>query len=131
MSTKRIQIAANTTGAGGAATGAGRAGVPGGIARLVGLQVDYHADAPAGTDVTITSQIGGVTKTLLTLTDRNADLPMTKITEALLDDVGVAVANTENPNLGLPICQGELVVDVAQADALTPAVTVDAVFEVG
>lgn len=131
MGTKRIRIEVNTTGGAGAATGAGRAGVPGGIARLVGLQVDYHADAPAGTDVTITSEVDGDVKTLLTLTDRNADLPMTKITEALLDPVGVAVANTESPNLGFPICQGNLVVDVAQADALTPAVTVEALFKAG
>lgn len=130
MSTKRIRIEVNTTGADDAATGAGRAGVPGGIARLVGLQVDYHADVPAGTDVVITSEVDGTVKTLLTLTDRNADLPMQKITEALVTPTGGAVANTENPNLGLPICQGSLVVDVAQADALTPAVTVIGLFEI-
>lgn len=130
MSTKRVRIEVNTTGADDAATGNERAGVPGGIARLVGLQVDYHADAPAGTDVVITSEVDGMVKTLLTLTDRNADLPMTKVTEPLVDDVGVDVVNTESPNLGLPICQGNLVVDVAQADALSPAVTVIGLFEI-
>lgn len=127
---KRVQVVVNTTGGAGVATGDGRVAVPGGVARLVGLQVDYDGAAPATTDVTITAEIPSVVKTLLTLTNRNTDLPMSQVTEALVDDVGVDVVNTESPNLGLPICQGNLVVAVAQSDALTSAVTVDALFEV-
>lgn len=55
-----------TTAGGGGGTGTGN---PSGV--LAGIVVKYHGSAAAGTDVTIARSVGGVSQTLLALTDVN------------------------------------------------------------
>ena len=94
--------------------------------RLIALAVDYHASAPGTTDVTITCT-QPVTKTLLALTDNNADMPLSQITELERATTGAERAEPcTRPQL---VC-GDLIVAVAQCNALTDAVVVTAVFEV-
>lgn len=122
--TRAIKV--TTTGGAGVATGAGRIGIS--PARLAGIQVDYTSQ-PATTDVTVKCVFAGITKTLLTLTNANTDVPLRSITEVLFTDVNVAVPVTESPNRGLPIVGGEIVVDVAQGDAATDGVKVTLLLE--
>jgi hypothetical protein len=60
-------IAVTTTGGGGG-TGTGN---PTGV--LAGIALNFHGSAAAGTDVTITRNVGGVSQTLLALTNVNTD----------------------------------------------------------
>ena len=115
-----------TTGGAGVATGSASVPIPSGIVRLVSLAVDYDGGAPATTDVTVKCSLP-VEKTVLTLTNRNTDLPLAQVTEAEVDQVGVdRVTPATKPQL----IMGRLIVDVAQCDALTDAVVVSAVVEI-
>jgi len=127
MGTRAYSVEVTTTGGAGVAAGAGSVGIPHG--KLVGVQVDYKG-MPATTDVTLKCKTGGVEKTLLTLTDKNTDIPLQTIHEAGLDSLGVAVAAGKNAELVDPVVGGQLTVDVAQADAGAPAVVVSFVLEV-
>ncbi len=122
MAIKRFSIVVNTTGGAGVSAGNTRVGVPNG--RLIAVEVDYHASAPGTTDLTLTSEAGGVTRTLLTLTDRNTDLPLQEIMVPAMDEVGTVLGNNDHPNHSHPIVQGNLVATIAQSDDLTPAATV-------
>lgn len=112
MAIRSYRVNVSTDGAG---DGSGRVGIPHG--RLVGIQINFSGSAAVGSDTTLASVLDGVTKTLLTLTDVNTDVPLAALTEALKDNVGADVVNTENPNLGLPMVGGNLTVTVAQGGA--------------
>lgn len=131
---KRIQIVVATTGGAGVSAGTGRAGIPGGMARLLGVQVDYNAAAPATSDLVLTAVIGGVTKTVLTLTNVNTDFPMQQVMELAVDELGAQIDDAAGPpeieaHWVHPIVQGDLIVTLAQFDDLDPAATVDVVLE--
>jgi hypothetical protein len=120
-------IKVTTAGVGpGVATGSGRAGVPGGIVRLIALAVDYDPTCPGTTDVVITCTLP-VPKTLLTLTNNNADFPLAQITEVEKDTVG---ADRATPATKPQLVCGELVVNVAGCDVIADAVIVTALVEV-
>ena len=124
---KRLDaIAVTTTGGNDVATGSGSVEIPGGMARLVGLAIDYHGSAPAGTDVVVKCTLP-VEKTVLTKSNNNTDVPLAQVTEVEVDNVG---ADRASPATRSPLVMGSLTVDVAQCDALTDAVTVFAVIEV-
>jgi hypothetical protein len=125
MLLKLTPAVVDTAGLAGSATGTAKIGVPGfsGPARLVALGVAYHAAAPATTDVVV-SATAPIAKTLLTLTDRNTDLPLAQVTEASIDGAGADRADYRRP-----IVAGEIEVTVAQCDPLDGAVTVEAVVE--
>lgn len=110
-----------TTGAPGAATGSDRRGVPYGILRAV--QVLYNGQ-PATTDVTLTCVLDGVTKTILTLTNKNTNFPLQSVYEAGKDNLGVSVVAGKNAELVLPLVGGELVGEVADGDANTDGVKI-------
>lgn len=120
MAVKQFRVDVNTDGSG---DGSGRIGVP--FGRLVGVQVNYGGTVPATCDVTLAAVADGVTKTLLTLTDRNTDLALATVHEAGLDNVGAAVAAGKNAELVVPVVGGNLTVTVAQGGAtITNAVGV-------
>ena len=130
MATKIVTVKVTTTGGAGVAVGSAESGVPGGIARLLSYSIKYTSQ-PVTTDVTLTAEeTSGVTKTLATISNANTDLAQRQPLEAAVDNLGVDVANTENPNLVSPIVTGNLKVDVAQGDAATDAVEVRFVLEV-
>ena len=125
MAHKVVRIAVTTTGVNGAAVGDALAGIPGGIAELLGYDVKYTSQ-PGTVDVTLTAeQPNGVTKTLETLTSQNTNLAVRRPLEAAVDATGVDVADTtKSPNLVPPLVFGQLKVDVKQGDAATDAVVV-------
>lgn len=114
----RIRVPVTTTGSAGSATGEVTTDAPGGIrGYLENVYVDYHASAPATTDVTI-SEADGPARTLLTLTDTNtdADVAPRKLEQ---DTVGADLASSTRYSLA-----GQITVTVAGADALTNCVVV-------
>lgn len=119
-----VQLKVTTTGSVGTATGSVRKGVP--VGRLVGFQVNYHADAPATTDITLKNVLNGVERTLLTKDDNKTDIPLHAFTNNPIGSDGAQVA-TQHEH---PPVLGELVLDVAQCDALTNAVVVTCVIRV-
>ena len=119
-------IKVTTTGDAGEATGSASVGIPGGVCRLLALSVKYATGAPATTDVTVTCTLP-LAKTLLTLTNRNTDLPLAQITEVEKDVNG---ADRASPATKPQLVAGVLTVNVAQCNALVDAVIVTAVVEV-
>jgi hypothetical protein len=120
---KAFQLNCTPVGGAGVATVVVTQKVPAG--QLIGVQVNYTTQ-PATTDVTIKSTgEGGVQKTLLTLTNRNTDLPMATIGEPMLDSAGATLADTtKNPNIALPAVAGSIEVTVAQGDPVANGVIV-------
>jgi hypothetical protein len=122
----RLSIPVDTVGGDGAAVGSARVGIPGGIAKLIGLAVAYDPAAPASTNVVVTCTLP-VTKTLLTLAASATDLPLSQPTELEVDTVS---ANRAEPATKPQLISGELVVDVDSSDELAEAVVVTAVIEI-
>lgn len=86
---------------------------------LWALRVDYHANAPATTDVVI-SEDGGLGRTLLTLTNRNTDgvfYPRYPVHDG---------EGAEESQREAAVLEGPLKVAVAGCDALEDAVVVTA-----
>lgn len=121
MGFKVVRAAVSTTGGAGASAGNVTIPVPGGAMRLLAYDVVLTGQ-PVTVDVTLTAE--GDTKTIATLTNMTADLPMKQPLEAAVDNVGADIANTENPNLVSPIVFKDLKVDVAQGDDATDAIVV-------
>lgn len=108
-----IAISVTTTGVAGSAAGtASSAAVYG---ELLDVAVDYHADAPATTDLVLTS--GG--DTILTLTDTKTDALKRPMVQGA-DGAGSAIAGA----YGRIWLSGAVTATVAGCDALTAAVVV-------
>ena len=105
------QVSITTVGSAGSATGSGTTVPIKGF--LLDVYLDYHASAPATTDVTISDPVFG---NLLVKSDNNADCKLAP-REPLCD---AAAAATGLYDL-IPI-NSALTVTVAQADALTNCV---------
>lgn len=119
---RQYQIPVTTTGSAGAATGTASQSVQAG--RIVGIAVVLNG-APATTDVTITEVIGGLTRTLLTLTNVSAsrdDLPLV----LGQDGTGADITGQYVPQI---LFGGLLTVSVAQSDAGAPILTVIVIVE--
>lgn len=118
-------IRVTTTGAGGAATGEATMD-PGKLlqganrtAFLWSLHVDYNAAAPGTTDLVV-KEVGGLGRTLLTLTNKNTDgVYYPRFTVHKAD-------GTDRDTAEAAVLEGPLKVEVAQCDALDPAVVVTA-----
>jgi hypothetical protein len=124
---RKRTIAVTTTGSAGSATGnetltLGRAGF------VRAVQVDYHASAPATTDVTIQADDSSGA-TLLTISNVNTDIAAKPVGMPGIDEANGALAATDSSSGGLPFGTG-LYVAVAGCDALTDAVTVHVWVEV-
>jgi hypothetical protein len=85
---------------------------------IAGIRVDYHADAPATTDLVV-SEVGGLNQVILTLADQKTDGIWYPERDVHGDD-GVAIASAS----ALYYIDGQLSVSIAQCDALAPAATV-------
>jgi len=118
---RQISIPVNTTGVAGSATGSVDAGIDWG--ELEGLSIDYNAACPATADLIVSCVLpGGAVKTLYSKSNSNTDVPLFTPSETLKDSSGTATTTLRKPLIG-----GMLKVDIAQADPLTPAVTVTAI----
>jgi hypothetical protein len=108
-----VQITVNTAGNAGAA--AGSASSPAVYGELLDVTIDYHADAPNTTDLTLAH--GG--STFLTLTDTKTDTVKRPMVQGH-DAAGSAVAGA----YARILLSGPVTVTLAQCDALTAAVVV-------
>lgn len=118
MSLVTTSVSITTTGSAGSATGSGTLATPAGY--LEWVHYDYHASAPATTDVTI-AHTAPVTGSIVVRTD--------SATDGFLYPSGapVVTAGTAVTNGHVPVAiLGPLSVSVAQSDALTGAVVVTA-----
>lgn len=111
-----IKLAVNTAGSAGSASGDNTTAIRGIKGALMSVRFDYHASAPATTDLTLT-EIGGAGRTLLTLTNINTDGEY---------PIRIAEVGTTGTALGTytPILLDgvQLKVALAQCDQLTNAV---------
>ncbi len=115
MTIEKFEIKITTTGSAGSASGSGHSATP--LGQLVALHLDYHASAPATTDVTVTAPGNPAALTVLTLSDNNTDgwyFPKTQDH----DNTGSAVTGSYSD----PLLHLGVDISVAQADALTNAV---------
>lgn len=114
MVIEKHTLKVTTTGSAGTATGESSLALP--IGRLVGLYLNFHASAPSTTDTIISSPGNPASKTILTLTNINTDawyFPK----EQDDNDVGAAVSGSYSD----PLIHSNLLIALAQADALTDA----------
>jgi hypothetical protein len=87
---------------------------------LLGVVVDYHASASAGTDLTIT-EISGLGRTLVNLVDTNTDTNLYPVQQATTN-TGSAITGVYNP---VYVDSGNLAINISGVgSALIPAVTV-------
>jgi hypothetical protein len=121
--TKTLTIKVTTVGV---AFGRAYAAIPGGTARLLAVAVAYDAACPASTDVAMGCTLP-VARTLLSLVNRNVDLPLSQLTVTEKNTAGV---NRAAPATKSPFVAGLLWVDVLGCDEIADAVTVTAVVEV-
>ena len=115
----KVEIPVSTAGTAGTATGAASVAVP--LCELVALYIDYHASAPATTDVTISAPGNPAAQTPLTVSNSATDgwyYP-----RRIADGLTGAALSTHAPYV---VHGGVLAVSVAQSDALTDCVTVTA-----
>jgi len=108
------KVVVTTTGSDGSALGSGDSG--GIMGFLLDVYLDYHADAPSSTDVTVAFKTRG--GNVLVVTDNKTDglyHPRAKP----VDSAGAAITNAHD-RFAL---NDALTVSVAQADALTGCVT--------
>lgn len=122
---RRVRI--TTTGSAGSAVGTAQ--VSTGPGRIVALAVDYHASAPATTDLLIKADTtAGVT--LFTNSNSATDIALSPVGTTAVDETRAAtqgagsVTQLDATSGGFPIRAG-FFVDIAQCDALTDAVIVD------
>ena len=116
MSIEKHTLTISTTGSAGSASGSGILSLP--LCELVAIHLDYHADAPATTDVTVTATGDPASVTLLTRTSSVTDgwfYPGVNVH----DNTAAAVTGAYAPPV---IHNGALTIAVAQADALTGCV---------
>lgn len=115
MTVEKHELAVSTVGVAGSATGSGIVSVP--LSELVAVHADYHASAPATTDLTIKSPGDPASVTILTLTNGNTDgWYYPKVQKH--DNVGAAITG----DYADPPVHGNLLAELAQCDPLSNAV---------
>tara|TARA_Y100000310_G_scaffold171619_3_gene171823 strand:+ start:75 stop:449 length:375 start_codon:yes stop_codon:yes gene_type:complete len=114
----RHKVPIATTGSAGSASGSGLLAIP--PSELLALYFDFNASAPGTLDTTITA-IGGdeADRTILTLTNVNTDA-WYRPKEQDHDSAGAAITGAYKH----PVIHNNLLIELAQADALSPCVTV-------
>lgn len=120
MQVRRYELAITTTGSAGSAAGTGTITVdPPGY--LEWVRYDFHASAPATTDVTGTMASTASPPSTVVFTSTNSTTDTTQYPRAgVVLPAGTAVTDGSTPIL----LAGAISVAVAQCDALTGAVTV-------
>lgn len=86
------------------------------------IQVDYHASAPATTDLTIKADTSAGA-TIFTKANTNTDFGPSAVATAGIDETGAATAATDVGAGGLAVTSG-IYAAIAQGDALTACATV-------
>jgi hypothetical protein len=122
-------IKVTTTGTAANATGAANsnAAISG---HILALRIDYHASAPATTDVTITEHIGSVDWQTIHVETSSATDVMRYPRRAVEDNAEATVTYDGTNEIYEPyVVNGQIRVAVAQADALTDCVTVGVLYE--
>lgn len=119
---RKHRITLTTTGSAGSAvaTSTLTLGRPGFVRAI---KVDYHASAPATTDLVIKADSASGA-TLFTNTSSATDIAAKPVAMPGIDEANAATAATDVGSGGWPFGTG-LYFDVAQSDALTGAVVVD------
>lgn len=120
---EKHEITVTTTGSAGSAVGSTVKALP--LSELVALYVNFHASAPATTDTTISSPGNPVALTLLTITNSATDAWYYPAVQKD-DNTGSAITG----DYAQPVIHGNLLVELAQADALTDCVVVTAYIRV-
>ena len=116
MAIERYVIKVSTTGSDASATGSLVTALP--YCELLAGYFNFHADAPASTDTTLSSPGDPVALTLLTITNSATDAwyyPSIQMD----DNAGAAITGAYVP----AIIHGNLLVELAGSDALTDALT--------
>lgn len=125
MTIRSETIAVTTTGSAGSATGTATS--PRIVGEVLGIDVNYHASAPATTDLTITADAvsgGQAARNLLVLTNVNSD-GYYQPAVPLHDSAGAAVTyDGTNEIYKPPVVNSTITVSIAGADALTNCATV-------
>jgi hypothetical protein len=114
------KVTIDTTGGAGAATGEGSTPIINGF--LLDISFQFHASAPATTDVVVTAPASNDETTLaqaiLTLTNTNTNQPPISPRKGTVDNANAALAGQNEP---FPL-NGRLKIAVAQSNALTGCV---------
>jgi hypothetical protein len=123
MAFRKRTLVLTTTGSAGSAVATGTIPVPTpGV--LHAVTIDYHASAPATTDVTIKDgNASGAT--LVTIANTNTDFTLTPVGKTNKDNAWGAGTTAA----GAVVFHDGIYIDVAQCDALTAAVTITVVVE--
>ena len=116
MAIEKYTIKVSTTGSSGSATGSLVVALP--YCELLAARFDFHASAPGTTDTTLSSPGGPVSVTLLTVTNSATDAWYYPSIQ-LDDNSASAITGAYVP----AIIHGNLLVELAQCDALTDALT--------
>jgi len=121
---KQLRLRVTTTGEDGSAVGSARSeGTFSGIIKKV--HVDYHASAPATTDLTLKSEHDPATVLVVNKADSVTDATYYPVIQCTAPD-GTAVTGVYAP----PVVAGDyLTASVAGCNALAPAVTIDVFYE--
>ena len=123
------RIAVTTTGSAGSATGAANSTntISG---RILKVRLDFHASAPASTDVTITERIGSTDWETIH-TESNSGTDVTRYPRRAVDDAAENTVTYDGTNeIYEPfVVDGYVRVAVAQSNALTDCVVVTVVYE--
>jgi hypothetical protein len=118
----RTRIKVTTTGSAGSATGEATSDPIRGT--ILALAVDYHASAPATTDLTI-SRASGIGSNIYAKTDSKDDVEVSPRLE-VVDNTGTAITGTAGR---MVLADDGIKVALAGCDALTDAVVVDVWWE--
>jgi len=116
MTIERHTVKVSTTGSDASATGSRVTALP--YCELLAVRMDFHTDAPASTDTTLSSPGDPVSVTLLTVTNSATDAWFYP-THQLDDSSASAITGAYIP----AIVHGNLLTELAGCDALTDALT--------
>jgi len=116
MAIERHIIKVSTTGSDASATGSLVTALP--YCELLAVYMNFHADAPASTDTTLSSPGDPVSVTLLTVTNSATDAWFYP-THQLDDASAAAITGAYIP----AVIHGNLLTELAGSDALTDALT--------
>jgi len=122
-------VQVDTTGTAGLAAGAANTPQPV-CGKILKVRLNFHADAPNTTDVTITERVGSTDwETIHTETSSKTDVTRYP-RRAVEDNAGATVTYDGANEIYEPfVVNGYVRVAVAQADALTDCVVVDIFYE--
>lgn len=126
VSTVHRRFHVTTTGSAGSATGS--VYIPCAPGRVRAVAVDYHASAPATTDLTLKGDglaDGSTGNTFLTVSNSATDIPVRALGSPNAVDEGRAVTAATDATDGGAFFKHGLCVSLAQSDALTNAAIVD------